>query len=553
MLSPDEKALISRCFDALKRALPGFTARRGQLEMIAAVARTFGDAHASDAEPRDGSALLVCQSPTGTGKTAAYLSAGIALAKSRGLHLIVASSTVALQEQLLRKDLPLFQSALPIDFTVAVAKGRSRYVCAAKLLDAAGQGEQRRIQFDTEGGSEDDRGRETEADLEALSAMAARFGAGDWNGDKDALDFNVAERLWSRLITDRQGCTGNKCPRFGQCAFYAAREKVKGAEVIVANHDLVLCALEMPAGSVLPDPGQCLFVFDEAHALPAKGREHFAAKHALRGAAEWVRDVPDTVSDVVHGLRLSAAFHARAEAEASALAGYLEDLYQAIARTRAFEDKAARRFKDGVLPEWAAAIGENIFGAAKALAAILSSVREAAWQAADAEPYLAQRLLSNLGFYLGKLDNLLATWALMLGEEGEAPTARWVEQYVSAAEADDFLICASPISGAGRLARALWSRAAAAVATSATLTSCGSFDLFLRETGLNRFAKTRLLELPSPFDYAGRARLVVPKMRADPKQQDAHTQEVTEALRQIAAHARHAGAVRLGAADARGP
>jgi ATP-dependent DNA helicase DinG len=534
MLTDLEKQTMRDALDAIKRGLPGYSSRRSQLEMIAAVAETLASAVDDPDAVRDGSNMLVCEAPTGTGKTASGLLAGLVMAKSRGKHLIYSSSTIALQEQLARKDIPLFQSIMPFEFTAAVAKGRSRYVCAAKLADATGDGVQ--LCIDT-GDGKDERGDGTEHDdLLTLIKMAQDYANGSWSGDKDDLTFAVTNEAWDRITTDRQGCSGNKCPQFATCAFYAARQRIKEADVIVANHDLVLSALDMPAGSVLPDPAESLIIFDEAHSLGHKGVEHFAQKHALRAAQEWVRQIADVVSDVVYGLRLDAGLHKEAEQQASHLAGYLEDLYQAILSTRAFEEKAARRFKDGVMPRWGSEIGANILSSAKGLTSTTAEVRKVMLEAAEREPELLRKLMSGLGFYLGKLENLVNTWELLLraDPDGFAPTARWVEKYASSADANDFMVCASPITAANRLRALLWNRVSAVVLTSATLTSCCSFHLFLEQTGLDRYRKTRLLQLPSPFDYANRAVLSIPRMNADPKNHRAHTQEIVMQMPRLA-------------------
>jgi ATP-dependent DNA helicase DinG len=97
----------------------------------------------------------------------------------------------------------------------------------------------------------------------------------------------------------------------------------------------------------------------------------------------------------------------------------------------------------------------------------------------------------------------------------------------------DYLVCAAPISGSERLRKLLWNRASAVVLMSATLTSCGSFDLFLRQTGLTVYRSLRLLQVDSPFVYRSRAKLVIPAMRSDPADAQAHTNEVIERMPQL--------------------
>lgn len=150
------------------------------------------------------------------------------------------------------------------------------------------------------------------------------------------------------------------------------------------------------------------------------------------------------------------------------------------------------------------------------------------------EGSLVTRVLAALGFYVGKLENFLATWDLLLQQEiaNEIPVARWVELQDDGG-AKDYLVCAAPISGSDRLRKLLWNRASAVVLMSATLTSCGSFDLFLRQTGLTVYRGLQFLQVESPFDYRAHAKLVVPAMKSDPTNAQAHTDEVIERMPQL--------------------
>jgi ATP-dependent DNA helicase DinG len=94
-------------------------------------------------------------------------------------------------------------------------------------------------------------------------------------------------------------------------------------------------------------------------------------------------------------------------------------------------------------------------------------------------------------------------------------------------------VCAAPISGSERLRKLLWNRASAVVLMSATLTSCGTFDLFLRQTGLTVYRGLHFLQVESPFDYRSHAKLVVPAMKCDPTDPEAHTEEVIERMPQL--------------------
>ena len=117
--------------------------------------------------------------------------------------------------------------------------------------------------------------------------------------------------------------------------------------------------------------------------------------------------------------------------------------------------------------------------------------------------------------------------------EGEAPVARWIELHEDSGGAPDYLVCAAPISGSDWLRGMFWNRASGAVLMSATLTSCGSFESFLRQSGLSVYRGLQLLCVESPFDYRNNATLVIPAMRADPADAAAHTQEVVERMPQL--------------------
>jgi ATP-dependent DNA helicase DinG len=129
MLTHQEREDLRRFVSNVQASLPGYRESEQQRQMMVAVGETFDRClHGSAVAETDGSNLLVCESGTGTGKTFAYAIPGLVLARSVGKKLVISSSTVALQEQLVQKDMPFLQSCAPWPFTVALAKGRSRYV-----------------------------------------------------------------------------------------------------------------------------------------------------------------------------------------------------------------------------------------------------------------------------------------------------------------------------------------------------------------------------------------------------------------------------------------
>ena len=126
-LTAQLKSEIQTAYSAWLQAR-GFKARRGQREMIARVAQIC----AAEQPPR----TLAVEAGTGTGKTAAYCLAAIPVAKALEKSVVIASATVALQEQIVLRDLPDLRRSAGLDFSFALAKGRGRYLCPKRLDQA---------------------------------------------------------------------------------------------------------------------------------------------------------------------------------------------------------------------------------------------------------------------------------------------------------------------------------------------------------------------------------------------------------------------------------
>lgn len=532
MLRDEEKAAIRQCIDALRAGIPGFKSRRPQMQMIATVANTLARCRAEDEQAGNGDHIAIVEAGTGTGKSFGALVPALVMARSRGKRLVVSSSTVALQHQYADKDAPALQRLLPLGFTFAVAKGRRRYACTLKLMTQAREAAQQPLALDE---SKPTAGADAPRRRTIVLGLAESFNAGRWNGDRDELSLPVADEIWHNLTTDRQGCSGSKCPEFACCPFQAARQRVREADLVIANHDLVLSAIAMDGASVLPAAQDTIYIFDEAHGLAAKAVEHFSARHALRGATEWLNGAADAVRDAVIGMRLDEALLRDTRVHVNTLGAALRELFGRIHATGGFIEKRARRFRSGPLPQWCDSAGKQILEAGEGLQKTFAAAREQLLEKAPTDGTLATQVLASLGFFVGKVDNLVETWRLMLAEqpEGAPPVAKWIERHEDGSATGDYLVCASPITGSIALRRLLWNRASGAILMSATLTSCGTFNLFLRQSGLNAFPSTAFLQVESPFDYRANAKLVIPAMRTDPANPEAHTQEVIERMPEL--------------------
>ncbi len=538
-----------QAFDAVVQSTEGFRGRAGQRAMAEQVARTFGAAQLGKVDEEEGEprrAIAVIQAGTGVGKSLAYCAPAIAIALARGTRVLISTATVALQEQLVHKDLPALAAQMEQPFKFALAKGRGRYVCKLKLERLAGTGE-------AHGEDDDDlfpeeaahaRGKpsrqETEARMQFYASMAQALAQGAWDGDRDSLDTPPEPEAWSPVAAEGSSCTGRHCPAFSQCVYYDQRKALVGAQVIVANHDLLLSSL---GARVLPELDNCLLVLDEAHHLPATALDQFACSADLSRLA-WI----DRLSS--RALRIGTLVEVTEVADiprhASQLRQRMQDLERLVMDLYGETLKAQKsawgparvRVPRGVLPEVLheplGQLAHHAAGFLDSLRAISKALRAEMRDKPDEARRLSQ-LYAQIGTLAPRLEAVHATAQLLLQEppEGEAqafvPNAKWFTLEVDG----DFIVVkahASPILPGSTLRNHLWSSVRGAVLTSATLTSCGQFDFFLRESGLHGDAAATTLEVPSPFNYAAQGTLIAAETQADPKNAAQFTAEMVEAL-----------------------
>ena len=543
MLTESTKTEIRTRFAAIGAAMPNFRPRPAQRVMIAEVAKTLAKCPGAETKeaPAHGSTVLVVQGGTGTGKSAAYGLAGIIMAKEKGKKLVISSSTVALQEQLMNRDLPFFIRSAGLTASIALAKARTRYVCQYKLLQSIAEMSQSSM-FEK---SERADGVDPDEIRQDVEDMAKEFAEGLWDGDRDTRKV-VTDEVWKSITTDRNGCLNRGCAHFKSCAQVKARVRIKEADIVVANHDLVLADLAMGGGKILPSPEETFYVFDEAHFLPEKAVNVFASSHfvaAERRAAEKLVMLAPTIGDTL-GYGFDELAHSIAE-EAGRLGDGLRDIQSYLNGLAQLipSDKIPRptlEFQESCIPAEFFEIGNNIKAAANRITDLLAKVQEVIGEILKVDrskQALLEKLLSDIGFYVGRAEEVSTTWDLFLAEPetGAPPVAKWIEA-VKFKKTIDFQINSSPVVAAGYLKSLLWEKAAGVILTSATMSSLGSFEDFLRRAGLKSYGSlVSVLDLPSPFDYATQGTLEIPAFPS-PKNEEAHNKAlVAEVNANIAA------------------
>ncbi|MBT3378092.1 MAG: DEAD/DEAH box helicase [Lentisphaerae bacterium] len=449
------------------------------------------------AEHLDQGLHLCVEAPTGVGKTFAYLVPAIHYALDRALPVIVSTHTISLQEQIVRKDIPVLQELLGLEFRTALAKGRSNYLCLRRLT-ALADTDQRHL-----------------PDLHWLSEIDQIW---EWqkqteDGSRSDLGFEPSPALWDGINCEAGNCLGGRCAFFRRCYLFRARKECLESHVIVANHALFFADMAMKqesgeeSGGVLPDYGAV--VLDEAHTI-----EDCAASHL--------------------GLRLTT-FELRRTLrrlyQPERNRGILANSSCVDARTAAIEatEKVDRFFKRIV--EWLDSQNRNPLRytspghipdlLADALASLEQKVKHAA-ETADSDDEQTELTTLSEGLHVYRLG-----LRSFLGMEREEHVY-WFERYGS--RQDEVTFNAVPIEVAPLLRERLFNRNFTAILTSATLAVKGDIEYFQKRVGGH---DTSGLILSSPFDFERQVTLYLSGSMPPPKDTTSFVPAACEHIREF--------------------
>ncbi|AIY47654.2 DinG family ATP-dependent helicase YoaA [Mycobacterium sp. VKM Ac-1817D] len=472
----------------LKIAVKGLggASRPGQVEMAEAVAHAF-----------ESGEHLAVQAGTGTGKSLAYLVPSIARALQTEQPVVVSTATIALQRQLVDRDLPRLVNsladALPRKPTFALLKGRGNYLCLNKIHNGAAD-------------EPADRPQDELFSPMAISAMGrdvqrlTEWSSDTETGDRDELTPGVPDRSWSQVSVSARECIGVSRCQFGtDCFAERAREKAGAADVVVTNHAL-LAIDALSDFSVLPEYE--LLVVDEAHELADRVTGVATAELSATSMAVAHRRMSRLVDD-----ELAQRF----EAAVATLSSLLHEL-----------DAGRIDVLDEELGTYLTALRDAANAARTAIDATPSDPQAAS---ARTEAVTALSDVSDTA------TRILTSFVPPIPDRVDVV---WVAREESA-NATRVIMRVAPMSVSGLLRTRLFANTTA-VLTSATLTLGGNFDAMARNWGLGGFSEDgesakpgwRGLDVGSPFDHAKSAILYVAKHLPPPGRDGTDTRTLDE-------------------------
>ncbi|XHR30295.1 MAG: ATP-dependent DNA helicase [Chthoniobacteraceae bacterium] len=457
--------------DGLLAVARNFEYRPEQQQMAVAVAKALSEER-----------HLVVEAGTGVGKSLAYLVPAILFALAHGKKAVISTYTINLQEQLVYKDIPILQKVLPLEFEVALWKGRQNYLCPRRL----------------------ERAMQTSADLFTSPEQEELKRIYEWSTttqDGSLADFAVEPdpAVWAQVCSEPHLCTVKTCGGTdSKCFYQRARKKLISADVVVMNHTLFF--LNAAGADEADEQSGYIFandfvIFDEAHTVEGVAAKQigmnisqFSLKYALqrlynertkKGLFTQLRN-PDGVREV------------------TALLSQVDDFFNTVADKAPFNPRGREvriRQADFVPDTITGELGklqEQIVG-------ILKGV----------EDDITKGELQEMGRRVRDARLGIATFLSQTAED----YVYWVEK--TGKQGQFCALNAAPVDIAAHLRAMLFKEGSSCVMTSATL-SVGSAELnyFRNRVGAQEVTAE---QVGSPFDYEKQMRLYVTRKMPDPR------------------------------------
>lgn len=462
----------------------------------------------------DNGRIALVEGGTGTGKSLAYLAGAVLWAARNKERSVISTHTIALQHQLIEKDLPLLLSALDLDIEAIVVKGMNNYLCLKKLEEK----EEQHALF-----AEDD---------EQTHKLRV-FADSSTDGSKSSLSFSLPPGAWEGVAAERDSCTHVQCPHYKRCFFFKARKRAEDAQILIVNHHLLLL--------------DCLDkkknIEDERSILPEY-------THLVVDEAHHLEDIALDILAIRSSKRELFSLLARLVSEREGQLGSLQRLRRLLVKYDMATSSLLHRL-DTEFPQLKIEIATKIASAFTILESSQKQLLAKKWRlqkedlqenkVVEAFDALVEDLKKGIAILRGLVGDLpsirdekqlpsLSAEVLQAADRIEEKTealtrffhpdekkgseVRWFEREN---ENHASIVCAD-LDVAGHLSDKLFSPLHSAVLCSATLGGGGDFSLIKNRLGISLLEERVVTEgvYPSPFDFASRVLFGIPSDLPDP-------------------------------------
>ena len=459
------------------KSFDGYERRQQQVEMAKAVQKALSAKR-----------HLVAEAGTGVGKSLAYLAPAIEKAILGANRVVISTFTIALQEQLINKDIPCLNRCLPWGFKAALAKGKSNYLCKRRLEFAL---RRQMGLFDQFGDA-----------LAEINSWATRTA----DGSLSDLPFIPEARVWDAVKAEHGNCKGRKCGHWTSCFCQRAKRELENANVIVTNHALLFSdlALREEEFSILPD--YKWVIIDEAHNIERVAEEHFGIEISS-GSVRFLLDGlynPRTHKGLLIYMESGRLTDLVVKAGEAA-----KEFFKSV---RQWNERHRARANGRCHKNF---VEDNLSAQFKELRAGLSGLAK---QAKDEDERF------ELTRYVDKCAGLLANLEAFLPQTKQ-DYVYWVE--VSESKREAVYLKSAPLNVGADVKRSLFNKFESVIMTSATLSSGGDpaspkgyavasrggFEFFAGRVGLGDYDAVKL---GSPFDYQKQVTIYVESELPEP-------------------------------------
>jgi ATP-dependent DNA helicase DinG len=473
----------------IAKALDHYEDRPQQIEMARAVRDAF-----------EASEHLIVEAGTGVGKSFAYLLPAIARSIEHSERIVISTRTIALQEQLIGKDIPFLKQILPDSFAAELVKGRNNYL-GLRRLSVAGKRQEQLFA---------DKGRR-----DALWSIE-NWALHTTDGSLSDLEIQPPGPIWDRVRSEHDNCMGRRCPTHDKCFFQKARRRATRANILVVNHALFFSDLALRAGGNGLLPHYDRVILDEAHSAEQVAADHFGMNISDARVHFLLNTLMSERGDkgILRSCNATSAVNAVDDARSAT-----HTFFDAIARWQFQHGRTNGRLLRK--PEV-----ENVLSPAlRTLATTLQAAKESVTDEHDRIELNSQ--VDRAGMLADQLDAIL--------QQDEQNWAYWIE--VTESPRRRVSMFARPVDLSDTLKNLLFDQIPSVILTSATLATApdDEFSYLRSRIGLSTGKGVRL---GSPYDLPKQMRVIVESDMPDPTDGARFVASVCDAIEKHVENAR---------------